>query len=167
MIRKFLGAALVIAASLGCGLERIANHKREEKALSELIHAITEMENELRCHQTPLYLLFQNAANGVLGEVMQNMSQILLTKSIPDAQRCMELVLIEEPKLPQKTKAALLLLGRSLGKFDLAGQLQEFSAVKAECQRMLDAHCHNQEARLRSYWAASLCFGILTAITLL
>ena len=61
----------------------------------------------------------------------------------------------------------LLLLGSSLGRFDLAGQLKGLSAVKGQCALELQELRTDREPRLRSYRVLGLCAGAALVILLI
>lgn len=167
LIRRLIGAVFVTAAFGGFGMLLTSAHKREEQALRQLLRILSEMESELLCRATPLPVLFASVGEGDLKAVFQDMAAEMRKCSLPDAESCMEAALAKHPCLPSKTSSVLTLLGRSVGRFDLNGQLQELAGVKAECRRMLEKHCENQDSRLRSYLALSLCSGTVIAIILL
>jgi stage III sporulation protein AB len=66
--------------------------------------------------------------------------------------------------LPEKTHCCLISLGRTLGKFDLQGQMKGMDTVIAECERELSKLQNNKEERLRSYQTLGLCAGAGLAI---
>jgi hypothetical protein len=64
-------------------------------------------------------------------------------------------------------KKLLLDLGRTLGHFDLDGQIQGIEAVRQEAVASLDKLTKDKEARLRSYQTLGLCAGAALAILLM
>lgn len=69
--------------------------------------------------------------------------------------------------LTSDTKRLLLVLGRTLGRFDLEGQLKGIDGISREAAAELDRLTKNQDARLRSYQTLGLCAGAALAILLL
>ena len=61
-------------------------------------------------------------------------------------------------------KCNLQLLGKTLGRFDLQGQLSGIASVKQLCKRDLDGLQNNQELRLRSYRTLGICAGVALVI---
>jgi stage III sporulation protein AB len=76
----------------------------------------------------------------------------------------MQAALAVTERLPKQTTEVLSLLGESLGKFDLSGQLRGLEGIRSECHRRLDALSENQEVRLRSYKTLGLCAGAALVI---
>ena len=58
----------------------------------------------------------------------------------------------------------LLELGKNLGNFDMAGQLQGLEYARTLCRENLEKLMHNKESRLRSYQTLGLCAGAAIAI---
>jgi uncharacterized membrane protein len=81
-----------------------------------------------------------------------------------DAGCCMEAVLQKADKLPQTVKNELRLLGKSLGRFDLQGQLSGIASVMELCRRDLEGLLCNQDVRLRSYRTLGICAGVALVI---
>jgi hypothetical protein len=67
-------------------------------------------------------------------------------------------------KLPEAVKRNLLLLGKTLGRFDLPGQLSGIASVMQLCRRDLDGLLCNQDVRLRSYRTLGICAGVALVI---
>ena len=65
------------------------------------------------------------------------------------------------------TKQFLRDLGRSLGRFDLDGQLREIEFLKENVSSAFSKLTTEQDARLRSYQTLGLCAGAALAILLL
>ena len=59
MILKWIGVALVVAGCGSVGFKISANHRKEEKALRQLIGILDYMECELQYRLTPLPELWQ------------------------------------------------------------------------------------------------------------
>lgn len=167
MIQKWMGAAYVFTACSGVGFLFSAAHRQEERTLRQLEQSLAAMENELSYRQTPLPQLLRRAAVGEIGKVYRDAALELEKQIYSDAGLCMERALLKHPQIPPKTAELLKLLGMSLGKFDLAGQLRELAALKMECSRVLSLHCEDQIKRLRSYHTLGICAGLMLAILLL
>lgn len=67
-------------------------------------------------------------------------------------------------KLPTLTREELLLLGRTIGRFDMEGQLKGLESVRQECRRQVETLSYNRDTRLRSYQTLGLCAGAALAI---
>lgn len=167
MTYKWIGAIFIIVSCGGFGFSLAAAHRREENTLRQLISALDYMECELQYRLTPLPDLCRQAgmdARGNVGQVLRNLSRELENQVAPDVASCMNAALNGTKDLPEKSRQALLLLGRSLGRFDLSGQLKGLEAVRAACRRELEALTNNRDARLRSYQTLGLCAGAALAI---
>lgn len=167
---KLIGALLVFAACGGLGFRIAAYQRREEYTLRQIMGVLEQMECELQYRLTPLPNLCRQAAVGagaVLERVFCLMSNELESQLSPDAERCMTHVLEDTHKLTPQSREVLLLLGKSLGKFDIDGQLKGINAVKADCDRRIEKLSMNKDNRLRSYQTLGLCAGAALAILFL
>lgn len=167
MTGKILGAILILAACGGMGLSLASAHRQKERLLQQLIAATQFMACELQYRQTPLPQLMHLCAEetgGAICRVFSELAAELEQQLAPDAACCMAAVVARMPKLPAMVREKLLLLGRSLGRFDLSGQLAGLEAVAQLCKRDLDGLLINRDARLRSYMTLGLCAGLALVI---
>ena len=170
MQQKLIGAILVFLACGGLGFRIAAFYRREENTLGKLMRILEYMECELQYHLTPLPNLCRQAAmgaGGVLERVFMDLSMELESQISPDAERCMNYVVDRTNKLTPQSRELLLILGKSLGKFDIEGQIKGLVAVKSDCQRRIDELRQNRDRRLRSYQTLGLCAGAALAILFL
>ena len=167
---KLLGAFFIIFGCGGVGFSLAQSHRREEAALSQLIHALKWMSWELSYRMPELASLCSSVSvqcEGVVGQVFANLSLELRQQVTPDAALCMQAAISKTPRLPSMARNLLLLLGDTLGRFDLQGQLSGLSACEAQCQSQLDNMRHGSQLRLRNYQTLGLCAGIGLVIVLL
>lgn len=167
---KLIGAILIIVGCGGVGFSMAAAHRREEKALRQLIGALDYMGCELQYHLTPLPLLCRNAAaesGGAVSQVLLCLAAELENQIAPDASVCMNAAVAKTPRLPQRAKKNLLSLGNCLGRFDLQGQLSGLEGARQQCRRELDELTTDRDVRLRSYQTLGLCAGSALAILFL
>lgn len=167
MTPKLFGAILICAACGGMGLSFATAHRQKERMLQQIIAAAQYMVCELEYRQTALPQLFAQCGRqtgGVIGQVFSAVSQELERQLLPDAACCMEAVLSAGTKLPGQVMQKLQLLARTLGRFDLPGQLSGLQAVSALCKRDLDGLLVNRDARLRGYTTLGLCAGAALVI---
>lgn len=170
MTVKLIGAMLVIFGCGGFGFSLAASHRREEKTLQQLVHLLDYMESELQYRLTPLPQLCAHAAaesRGVLRSVFSGFTAQLEDQVSPNVSSCMYAALSACKEIPGQTKACLEELGRSLGRFDLAGQLNGLDSVRQTCKKKLEELENNKEVRLRSYQTLGLCAGAALAILLI
>lgn len=167
MSMKIIGAILVIAGCGGFGFKLAATHLREEKTLRQLISVLDYMECELQYRLTPLPDLCRQAASecsGVVSQAFLALALELEDQISPDVERCMTAALCRSKDMPRLSRAAMELLGRSLGRFDMEGQLRGLEATRQDCRRNLDTLNQNREVRLRSYQTLGICAGAAIAI---
>lgn len=169
MICKWIGAALIVGSCGGFGVALAVHQKREELLLSQLGGMIDEMLWELPFQLTPLPELLRHTAarsKGILPGIFLRLAEQLDRQVLPDALCCMEAALQGELTSFSRLREMLLLLGQSLGRFDLSGQLKGLTAVRERCGReMLELH-QNRDSRLRSYRILGLCAGAALAVLL-
>lgn len=164
---KLLGAVLVIVGCGGFGFMIAANHRKEEKSLHQMLAALDYMGCELQYRLTPLPELCRQTAQQCSGGVKAVFSALaaeLEAQISPDAERCMRVALGKVKDVPKLTHEAMLLLGRTLGRFDVEGQLKGLEGVRQNCRAGVDSLSQNRDVRLRSYQTLGLCAGAALAI---
>lgn len=167
MTQKIIGAILIVAASGGLGISMAVSYHQKEIMLQQLITGIEFMICELQYRQTALPQVIRQCAGEVTGAVSSVLSSVaveLERQIAPDASCCMAVVLEKESKLPRSVREKLQLLGSSLGRFDLSGQISGLEMVVQMCQRDLNGMMQNRDARLKSYVTLSLCAGAALVI---
>jgi stage III sporulation protein AB len=170
MTIKLIGAGMIIAACGAVGFSMAASHRREEVALRQLIRAMDYMGCELQYRLTPLPELCRNAAAesaGVVSQALLCLAGELENQIAPDASSCMNAALSKTHRLPKRAEENLRLLGSSLGRFDLQGQLSGLEQTRHQCRRELEELTNNRDVRLRSYQTLGLCAGSALAILFL
>ena len=164
---KWIGAILIVVGCGGFGFSIAAMQLREERTLRQLIAALDYMECELQYRLTPLPELCRQAgsdARGCIRDLFLCLAEELDTQIAPDVDSCMSAAMGRVREIPTRTREALTLLGQTLGRFDLPGQLKGLDAVRATCRRRLEELTTNKEPRLRSYQTLGLCAGAALAI---
>ena len=167
MTIKWIGALLVIAGCGGVGFTMAASYKREERCLRALVRALDYMTCELQFRLTPLPELCRTAGKecgGAAGQALTALASELESQISPDADSCMYAALSKMDNLPASTSEALSLLGKSLGRFDLNGQLQGIEQVRAHCRRELSSLENGRDQRIRGYQTRGVCAGAALAI---
>lgn len=164
---KIIGSVLVFLGCGSFGFKLAASHLREEKTLRQLIAVLDYMECELLYHLTPLPALCRQAAvesGGVIRQIFLSLSQELEDQISPNVEQCMTAALSNIRDMPKLTGEIMILLGHSLGRFDLEGQIKGLEAARQECGRFLDGLNQNKDVRLRSYQTLGLCAGAAIVI---
>ncbi len=166
---KWIGALLIISGCGGYGFLLSLRDIREIASLKELIRILEFMAWELQFQMTPLPEVCLHAGNqvsGPVGEAFTQLSEELETNLHNDVSNCMDLVLQNLSGLPERTKDAMILLGQSLGRFDLNGQLKGLEAVRNTCMQELSEMEANKQQRMHTYQTLGLCTGAALAILL-
>lgn len=167
MTLKLLGAILVVAGCGGLGFAIALQYRREIASLRQMISAIEFMRCELQYRLTPLPELYKRVSDGQTGyikDVFRELSQELECQISPDAESCLNAALTKVPGLPKYTERAMRALGKTMGIFDLDGQLQALDAVYEGCKKQLAELESNRIQRIRSYQTLGLCAGAALAI---
>lgn len=167
MTIKLFGALLVIAGCGGFGFMIASSHRKEVKTLRQFISALDFMDCEIQYRLTALPELCRltaAASYGVVRSAFNALAAQLDDQNSPDVEKCMRVALKKTGDIPKLTRKAMELLGSSLGRFDLEGQLKGLEAVRSESRRILDTYTKNQDVRLRSYQTLGLCAGAAIAI---
>lgn len=157
---------MLMAGCGGFGFSMAAAHRREMGMLRRLIHALQEMEWELKYRMTELPELCRIAgdtAGGTLKEIFQELSVMLDQREAVEVSGCLNGIICKQ-ELPRRVRKNLKLLGSSLGRFDLEGQIQGLEAVRRQCSQDLKELEENSAQRLRNYQTLALCAGAALAI---
>ena len=169
MMWKLIGAVFIIFGCGGIGFLIAAGIKKEERYIRELTEALEFMTSELKYRMTPLPELMARAAactSGDLFKVFSALDRELATQIAPNAEACLKTAIENTAGLPAQTGNLLRMLGRSLGKFDLSGQIAGLNFVKDACKESLAQIAEEKNRRLRSYRTLGVCAGIGLAILL-
>lgn len=164
---KWVGAVLIIMGCGGFGFSLAAAHLREEAMLRQLIGILDYMACELQFRLTPLPDLCRQAGQQTYGKlrgIFFALSEELDQQVSSEVRSCMETALAQTSDLPPQAQENLRLLGASLGRFDLDGQLSGLELVRTSCRKDLEGLTINRDARLRSYQTLGLCAGAAIAI---
>lgn len=167
---KLIGIILIIGSCGAFGFSLASSHRREEKCLRQLIAALDYMACELQYRLTPLPSLCRQAACescGVIRQVLTDFTEELEDQVSPNVSSCMSAALRRSRDVPSVTKECLTVLGQSLGRFDLEGQLRGLESIRQTCRHKLEGLETNKEVRLRSYQTLGLCVGAALAILLI
>ena len=167
MMIRMTGAVLLVAGCGSFGFLIGIHYRREIRMLRYLLAALQEMEWELKYRLTPLPELCgiaASASGGKLQELFRNLRKDLETGCCAEVSGCMN-GLLQTGDIPSKTAICLKELGRSLGRYDLEGQLQGLQEVRLHCRKNLEELESHRAERLRSYQTLGLCAG--TALVIL
>jgi len=167
---KWIGAIFVIVGCGGVGFSMAVNYRKEERALCAMIAILEHIQSELTYHLSPLTEVFHRVSDmieGCVGRVFGELATEMERQISPDAGCCMDVVLQRRRDIPELARNELSQLGRSLGKFDLEGQVREITAAKERCARLLDKLSNQKEDRIRQYQTLGICAGAAIVILLI
>lgn len=143
---------------------------RQERLLRQLLENLDFMESELRYRLTALRS-FSSCAPcgpaGASGRLFLDLAGALDAHSGSDVEQCLRTSLDKQPGIPMRLRKRIWQLGRTLGRFDLDGQLRGIESAREGCRRELRELERNRQQRLRSYRTLGLCAGAALAILLL
>lgn len=164
---KWIGAILVITGCSLMGFSMAASFRREERMLRQLVAALDFMACELQYRLTPLPELCTAAGaekTGCIGKILTNLALELESQLSPDVASCMSAAMVGVNDIPKRVQEAFCIMGISLGRFDMEGQLKGLESVRSYCRRELEAMTAGRENRLRSYQTLGVCAGAALAI---
>lgn len=170
MIYKWVGACLIVSCCAGCGLSVSNQQKAEMKMLSELRRFLDNILCELPYKLTPLPDLIRSASSDVSGKLKRLLEAFagqLDRQCLPDVSCCMTTVLNGIEVDSVRISRLLVLLGNSLGRFDLAGQLRELTGIQEQCKAVLCEMQAEHDLRFRSYRVLAISAGIALTILLI
>ena len=161
---------IVTAGCGGVGVRMAWQARQEGKNLRSLVESLQEMENQLEYQMLPLPELCRRAgerSEGVVGQILGQMSRELTRQIAPNADCCMQEVLAKQKELEPQLRQLFEKLGTSLGRFDLTGQLEGLRSLRAEAAHCLERHQSGEAERVKSYQTLGLCAGAALAILFL
>lgn len=164
---KWIGAALIVIASGLTGFQFSASYRMEEYNLRQLIGALDYMVCELRYRQSALPDLCRQIGieqRGKIGMLFANLADELSAQISPDVPGCLAAAASKSGQLSARIQKAVCIMGASLGRFDLDGQLMGLDAVREYCREQLETMGKDRDTRLRSYQTLGLCAGAALAI---
>lgn len=166
---KLLGAVMILVGCGGVGFSFAAAFRYQEQSFHQLIRALEHMECELRFQMLPLPELCHSASKvctGCVKNVLRCLGQRLEEQIDPNAADCMEEA-IKQTSIPERLRKCLHQLGVSLGRFDLAGQVQGLQSVKKQAEFELGRLQQNQDVRIRGYQTLGFCAGAALVVMFL
>lgn len=166
---KLVGAVLIFAVCSGFGFYLAEKDRQDVKCLRYLLYSLDYMGNELQYHMTPLpQLLRQTAAqchHKSLSHIFLQFSHQLEDKYCGDFSECTNSVMRQcKYPLPGKSYRILNELCRTMGRFDLEGQINSIMSVKASCLNEYDALRTDLTTRTRNYRTLGICAGAAIVI---
>lgn len=164
---RWIGAILVMIGCGSYGFSMASRCRLEEQMLRHLGRIAEYMKNELQYSLTPLPELCRASAGEATGQLRKLflcLGYALDRQMLPDVNSCMQVTVDQYPELPRSVKRILLQMGRTLGAYDLSGQVNELKSIQHDCERELNVMESNRDMRLRNYRTLGLCTGAALAI---
>ena len=164
---KWIGAVLIVCCGGMVGFMVSAAYRNEEQNLRQLISALEYMICELNYRRSPLpdlCGLMGKERSGQIGRLFDNLAKELNSHVSPDVQSCLAAAASTIGPLSKSVQEAICIMGSSLGRFDLDGQLQGLESVRTYCREQLIGLSKDRDIRLRSYQTLGLCAGAALAI---
>ena len=93
-----------------------------------------------------------------------NLAKELDSQISPNVQSCLAVAAATTGPLPKRIEEAICILGSTLGRFDLDGQLTGLESVRNYCRTQLEEMANGRDVRLRSYQTLGMCTGAALAI---
>ncbi len=143
-----------------------AAYRAEELLLRQLQDVLQFMYCELQFHLTPLPELCRKAganAKGAVGKTFLKLADRLEKCTTPDVSECMDST-VAVSELTPRLRELMKKLGRTMGCFDMEGQLRGLEELRGLCTRELEDLAAGREDRLRSYQTLGLCAGAALVI---
>lgn len=167
---RMIGAVLIVACCAGFGFSAANQYRREVRMLENLRHFVSLAQWELQYRLTPLPELIRTCCAQTaapLQNVFLSFSRYLEEQVYPQVSDCMNAAVRDAEKIPLRVRRLLRLLGQSMGRFALEGQLEGLKAVNTQIETELTDIRENQSARMRSYQILGLSAGAALAILLI
>lgn len=167
---RWIGAILIFLSCGSVGFIKAAQFRTEERYIRDLIRILDHMTCELEYHLSPLPQICESASKltfGYLQETFYQLSVALEQQTASNAGNCMNDILQQVNNMPKSLHEQLLVFSRSLGCYDLDGQLQQISAVREDSLFLLKKIRSEGKERTRNYQTLGICAGLGLAILLL
>ena len=107
------------------------------------------------------------ASFGVISNIFSTLHSELESKNSASVSDCMTVTLLKFNEMPEKTARLLKKLGKTLGQFDLNGQVHMLISLRQEADGMLKTCEEGHRIRSRSCKTIALCIGAAIVVLLL
>lgn len=167
---KLCGAVLIIFSSTCCSFSLTIHRLQEVRLLTVLEYMIDDILCELPFSMAPLPDLVRKTASKTptaLRRIFAAFADNLDQQFFPDVSSCMENALHESNSSFLKVNQILLLLGQSLGRFDLPGQEKSLKSVWEQCHHNLRILREDQTESIRCTRVLGICAGAALVILLI
>ena len=160
---------MIIAGSGGIGAVMLLQYLQASRALRQLSVALETMICEVQYKLSPLSVMCRAAARsteGTVRKLLYAFAEELDKQIAPDAYQCMCSAIHKTEKLSGAILPHLRKLGKSMGQFDLEGQIRMLESALSDCRKSIGELEENRQYRIRSYQTLSICAGVALAVLL-
>jgi len=167
---RLLGALMIIASCAWMGCRLAAGYIREVRFLQTLRSSVRYMKNELYCRSVPLPALCRSAAEfseGAVSAFWINLATELEAQICTDPLQCTICAMDRTKNIPPSVNGAVRMIGKTIGAFDLQGQLDGFEEICLHLDELILKRTAQQDMRIRGYRTVGVCAGIALAIILI
>lgn len=169
---RFLGIAFILAATAATGMVMIGGVGAGMEQTRALQQLLLLMRSEMQYHLTPLPEIFSAAAQSIdspVGALSWTIAGSMMSGQPQTAFFAIKSAMEKTPQLtlPKAAKDAFLDLSRSLGKYDLEGQLAAIDYCLERIEAIAGTLESERSARCRSYGAVCACAGVCFLILVL
>lgn len=167
---RLIGACAITVSSAGFGLRAAWDYRLRIRLLRDFVACLEEMQQQLRQNLLSLPQLVRIASElgyGTIYRIMDGFHAALIDPEAEDIPGCMRKALSCVPDLHPDLRRLLVQLGRSLGKFDLTGQLKGMDDLKSAAEKQLLIMEHEQNQNVRCYRTLGIFGGMALAVLLL
>lgn len=170
MSLKWFGAILIVFGCSGVGMSMAWSLRRKGTELRQLLSALDYMQCELQYRLSPLPDLCRQTAAHTSGSIkllFAALAEELEDQISPDVQLCMNAAVRKAKNLSDEAATVAVNLGKTLGRFDLDGQILGLEGARQSCRQALAKLESNKDTRIQSYQTLGLCAGAALAILFL
>lgn len=167
---RIIGAAVTVSACSAFGFGVAIDYHRRVRMLSDFLICLQEMELVLAEQLIPLPDLSLRAGRmgkGGVYAVMCCFSDCLKKGVCADVSGCMRCALEQNPLDDRCLHRYLTELGRCLGRFDWAGQVQGLRTLSQSAGRKLTQLEDEQSSTVRIYRTLGIFGGLALAVLLI
>ncbi|MBU5480857.1 stage III sporulation protein AB [Blautia sp. MSJ-19] len=169
-MRKLIGAAMIILASVGIGYSKSRELTLREKNLEEFLQAVLYLKGEIRCGNSGLSDAFRNTAARCgenYADFFRGAADCMDTNTEESlhliVEKCAEQYL---PKLSleEGEKNRIRMLGKRLGYLDREMQLRQLELYEEDFQHFLETLRKDKAEKKKLYRSLGTMGGIMLAV---
>lgn len=162
MLIKIYGAIITFGICTVIGFQSSFRYLNQIRLYKDLLCFLDDMTCELQFKRPALPELCKNICQkqmSPISNVFRMLSITLEQQHASTVSGCMKLVLDKSNDLPLHVAELLQMLGDTLGRFDLDGQLVGIASVKRECNYRLETLLKEKPEHIRLTRTLAFCTG--------